>query len=53
MKVNSENTDLLTLFRMGGQKGSLPDFSPVTCTNVGISPPKVLTFRFNYFAVLV
>ena len=31
----------------GGQKGSPTSFSPVTSTNVGISPQNFLTFSFN------
>ena len=37
----------------GGQKGSRTSFSPVTYTNVGISPRNFLTFSFNPFATLV
>ena len=45
----------LTLFRMGGggQKGSPTSFSPVTPTNVRISPQNFLTFSFNPFDRLV
>ena len=42
----------LTLFRME-QKNPPTSFSPVTSTNVGISPKNVLTFIFNPFATLV
>ena len=46
----------LTLFRMGGrgggQKGPPTSFSPVTSTNVGISPQNFLTFSFYPFATL-
>ena len=45
--------ELLTLFRMGGQKGPPTSFSTVTSTNVGISPQNFLTFSFNSFATLV
>ena len=37
----------------GGQKCSPTSFSPVTSTNVGISPKNVLTFSFNPFDRLV
>ena len=39
----------------GGQKDppTLPVFSSVTSTNVGISPQNFLTFSFNPFATLV
>ena len=40
----------LTLFRMGrrvGKKVPPTSFSPVTSTNVGISPQNFLTFSFN------
>ena len=46
----------LTLFWMEGEgtKKALPtSFSPVTFTNVGISPQNFLTFSFNPFATLV
>ena len=45
----------LTLFRMGEgrQKDPPTSFSPVTSTNVGISPKNFLTFRFNPLATLV
>ena len=46
-------SDVLTLFRMGGQKGPPTSFSPVNSTNVGISPQNLLTFSFNPFAILV
>ena len=37
-----------------GQKGPPPtSFSPVTSTNVGISPQNFLAFSFNHFATLV
>ena len=38
---------------MGGQKGSPTSFSPVTSTNLEISPQNFLTFSFNPFATLV
>ena len=41
---------------MGGAKSHRPppyEFFPVTATNVGISPPNLLTFSFNPFAKLV
>ena len=40
---------------VGGQKGPPPptSFSPVTSTNVGISPQNFLTFSFNPFSTLV
>ena len=37
----------------GGAKRSPTSFSPVTSTNVGISPQNSLTFSFNTFATLV
>ena len=38
----------------GGQKGPPPTiFSPVTSTNVGLSPQNFLTFSFNPFPRLV
>ena len=37
----------------GGQKDSPTSFSPVTSTNVGISPWNFLNFSFNSFATLV
>ena len=37
----------------GGAKGPSTSFSPITSTNVGISPQNVLTFSFNPFATLV
>ena len=40
---------MLTLFRMGSQKAPPTSFSPVTSTNVGISPKNFLTFSFNPF----
>ena len=47
----------LTLLRMGEgggrQKGPLTSFSPVTSTNVGVSPKNCLTFSYNPFATLV
>ena len=44
----------LTLSRMGGgQKGPPTSFSPVTSTNVRISPQNFLTFSFNPFDRLV
>ena len=49
-----------TVFRMkGGREGGegkkdLPtNFSPVTSTNVGISPKIFLTFSFNIYATLM
>ena len=45
---------MLTLFRMGGDKKTLPtSFSPVTSTKVGISPKNFLTFSSNPYATLV
>ena len=42
----------------GGREGQKappppPSFSPVTSTNIGISPKNDLTFSFNPFASLV
>ena len=39
----------------GGEKKAhdFPEFSPVTSTNVGISPKSFLTFSFNPFVTLV
>ena len=43
----------LTLFRMGDGKKVPPiRFSPVTSTNVEISPQNFLTFSYNPFAIL-
>ena len=50
------NQQELTLFRKEDQKAPPPpptNFSPVATKNVGISPPKFLTFSFNPFATLV
>ena len=44
---------ILTLFKMGAKKASPTSFSPVTSTNVGISPQKFLMFSFNPSATLV
>ena len=39
---------------MGGKERPAPtSFSPVTSTNVEISPKNILTFSFNPFATLV
>ena len=38
---------------MGGKKALPTNFSPVTSTNVGISPQNLLTFNFNPFDRLV
>ena len=43
---------LLTLFRMGGQKSPPTSFSPVTSTNVRFGPQKFPTFSFHPFATL-
>ena len=48
----------LIIFRLGEeggerQKGFPTSFSPVTSTNVGISPQNFQTFSFNPFATLV
>ena len=37
----------------GGKKAPPTSFSPVTSTNVGISPQNFLTFSFNAFDTLV
>ena len=37
----------------GGKKAPPTSFSPVTSTNVRISPNNYLTFSFNLFATLV
>ena len=46
-----------TVFRMKGGRGGKKDlptnFSPVTSTNVGISPKIFLTFSFNIYATLM
>ena len=48
------NDSDLTLFRMGvGPKRPPTSFSPVTSTNVGISPTIFLTYSFNPFATLL
>ena len=44
---------ILTLLRMGGQKGPPTSFSPATSTNIGFGPKNFLTFSFNTFATLV
>ena len=36
-----------------GKKAHPTSFSPATSTNIGISPPKFLTFCFNSFATLM
>ena len=51
--LSAENILLLTLFRMGDQRTLPTSFSPVTPTNVEISPQKFLTFSFNPFATLM
>ena len=46
----------LALFNVrmgGGQKGLHSSFSPVTSTNVRISPQNFLIFSFNPFATLI
>ena len=46
--------DCLTLFRMGGGVERPPtSFSPITSTNVRISPQNFFTFSFNPFDRLV
>ena len=52
------NHAFLTLFKMGwGFEGECKkatyQFSPVTSTNVGISPQNFLTFSVNPFATLM
>ena len=42
---------ILTLLRMGGRPPT--SFSPVTSTNVLLSPQNLLTFNFDPFATLV
>ena len=37
----------------GGQRGPPTSFSPITSTNVGLSPQNFLTFSFNTFATVV
>ena len=37
----------------GRQKGPPTSFSPVTSTNVGVSPQNFLTFSFNPLATVV
>ena len=37
----------------GWQKGPPASFSPVTSTNVGLSPQNFLTFSFDTFATVV
>ena len=47
---------LLTLFKMEEPKKPPPpptSFSPVTSTNIGISPKNFLTFSFDPFSKLV
>ena len=55
-----ENEELLRIILInpiqdggGRQKASCTSFSPVTSTNVGISPKNFQTFSFNPFATLV
>ena len=55
-----ENEELLRIILInpiqdggGGKKASCTSFSPVTSTNVGISPKNFQTFSFNPFATLV
>ena len=48
-KVRKDTLAILSVFRIGGQKGPLTSFSLVTSTNVGISHPNFLTFSFNPF----
>ena len=50
--MDASEWQILTLFRMGGAKKPPPpptSFSPVTSTNVRISPQNFLTFSFNPF----
>ena len=55
--INKISTLPLTLFRMGvggsGQKGPPNNFSPITSTNVEISPQIFLTLSCNPFCTLV
>ena len=44
---------VLALVSMGEPKSSPPSFSPVTSTNIGISPQNFQTFSFNPFPTLV
>ena len=55
IRTNETYRSPLTLFRMGrGAKAPPPiSFSPVTSTNVEISPQNILTFSFNPFATLL
>ena len=47
-------THLLNPIQDGGsKKAPATSFSPVTSTNVGISPQNSLTFSFNPFPTLV
>ena len=53
--LEGRNQGSLTIFRMGGggAKKTPTSFSPVTSTNVGISPKNFLTFNSNPFDRLV
>ena len=48
-----QNLTNLKSIQSGGQKGPSTSFSPVTSTNVGISPQNFLTFSFNPFVTRV
>ena len=44
---------ILKLLRMGEQKGHSTRFSPITYTNVRVSPQNFLTFSYNPFTTPV
>ena len=44
---------MLTLFRIGVKKPPPISFSPVTSTNVRISPKNFLNFSYKLFATVV
>ena len=54
MSLFLRKNNILILFKIGGQKGHPPtSVSPVTSTNVEISPKNFVNFSFNPFATLV
>ena len=55
VRENHNTTNVRTVFDSSAhnENAPLPVFSPVTFTNVGISPQNFLTFRSNDFASLV
>ena len=59
LKKNTEDGEkniykaLILLNHIQGKKGPPTSFSPVTCTNAGITTQNFLAFSFNPFATLV